>query len=140
MQGGFEVSFLGEAGGGTTGEVVVAAEAEGAGSAGELVEAVEVKGVKGVIRGEGFAGIDSAAFASASEGGSGVDGGRRDAQAVADEEDELGVGEEGAFGDGVAKEEGCGTSDSAGEDAGDGVRGSMGGNADGGFVTGECMG
>ena len=45
----------------------MAAEAEGADSAGELVEAVEVEGVEGVVRGEGFAGTDSAAFASASE-------------------------------------------------------------------------
>ena len=50
---------------------------------------------------------------------------------MADEEDEFGVGEEGALGDGVAEEEGRGASDSAGEDAGDGVRGSMGGDADG---------
>jgi hypothetical protein len=79
MEGGFEVPFFSEAGGGTTGEVVVTAEAEGAGSARELVEAVEVKGVEGVLRGERLAGVDPAAFAGASEGGSGGDGGRRDA-------------------------------------------------------------
>ena len=79
MEGSFEVPFLSEAGGGTAGEVVVTAEAEGAGSARELVEAVEVEGVEGVLRGERLAGVDPAAFAGASKGGSGGDGGRRDA-------------------------------------------------------------
>ena len=44
------------------------------------------------------------------------------------------------MGDGMAEEERRGAPDSAGEDAGDGVWGSMGGDAEGGFVAGECMG
>jgi hypothetical protein len=59
---------------------------------------------------------------------------------MADEKDEFGIGEEGTLGDGVAEEEGRGASDCAGEDTGDGVRGSTGGDADGGVVSGECMG
>ena len=54
----------------------------------------------------GFGGRDGAALRAAAEGGGRGDGGGVDAEAVADEEGEFGVGEEGALGDKVGGEEG----------------------------------
>ena len=113
-EGGVEVAFGGEVGGGTAAKLVVAAEAEGAASTGELVEAVEAEVVEGVADDEGFGSGDGAASGGAAEGGGGGDGGRRDAKAVADEEGELSVGEEGAVGDTVAEEERGGTTNGTG--------------------------
>ena len=47
-EGGFEGGFGGEVFSNTTGEAVMAAEAEGAAATRELVEAVEVKGEEGM--------------------------------------------------------------------------------------------
>ena len=105
-EGGFKGGFGGEVVGGASGELVVAAEAEGAGTAGELVQAEGVKWVEGVAGVDWFGGGDRAASGGAAKGGCGRDGGGRDAEAVADEENELDVGEEGVGGDTEAEEEG----------------------------------
>ena len=87
------------------GEVVVSAVAKRAGAAGDLMVAVAVGGVEGMVGGDGLGGRDGGAFWTASEGRGWGDGRGVDAEAVADEEGEFGIGEEGALGDRVGGEE-----------------------------------
>ena len=139
-EGGFEVGFRGEVVGGTAGEEVVAAEAEPTASAGELVEAVAVEGEEGMGGVDWFGGGDGAALWPAAARGGGGNGRRGDAEAVADVEDELGVGEESAVRDALAEEERGGTADRAGAHPGDGVGGGVGGEASVEAAAGEGVG
>ena len=73
-------------------------------------------------------------------GGGGGDGGWWDAEAVADEEGELCIGEEGALRDTVAEKKGGGSAGGACADTGDGVRGGAGSDAEGKAVAGYSVG
>ena len=106
------------------GELVVAAVSEAVAAAGDVVVAVGVEGVEAVAGGDGLGGRDLATCWGAVEGACGrLDGGGRDAEAVADVEGEGGVRDESIGGDGVAEEDGGGATEAAGSEAGDGVGG-----------------
>ena len=78
-EGGIEAALGSEVGGDTSGELVVAAMAEGAAAAGYLVVAVVAGGVEWVVAVEGLGGGDLAALGGAADGGGWREGGGWDA-------------------------------------------------------------
>ena len=79
--------------GGSSGKLIVALEPEGAAATGELVEAMKVEGIEGVVGIDWLGDGEGAALWGAAGGGDWGDCGRWEAEAVADVEDKLGVGE-----------------------------------------------
>ena len=78
--------------GDAAGEMVVAAEAEGAAPARELVQTVVVEGKEWVRWGDGFGGGNCAATWCATGGGGGGDCGRSDATPMAEPPGEFCIG------------------------------------------------